>query len=178
MAPYHGIFTLVVTVLLQNLFSQTYGGTLYVRSTSTNTSCPTYPCHTLSEYAQDHENYLHNSVVMLQFLPGLHTLSRNLVIENIERLEFLGHPGTTPTMIVCMPYFGFAFSNISEVRITSLAFASCARKYQILDLDNDDIHNISLGALPRNIHLGCDCPPAEPLLTNLWGNPLCEININ
>jgi len=153
MAPYQGTLTLVVSVLLQILFSLTCGGILYVRPTSTNTSCPTYPCHTLSEYAQHHANYLHNSIVTLQFLPGIHTLSTNLDIDNIKQLEFLGHPSTITTMIVCRPYFGFAFSNISEVRITSLAFISCARKYQILDLDNDDIHNISLGVYLEMIQM-------------------------
>ena len=57
MASHQGVLTLALTVVLLPLPSLTYGVTLHVTPTSTNTSCPTQPCHTLSEYAQDPGQY-------------------------------------------------------------------------------------------------------------------------
>ena len=124
MASHQGVFTLALTVVLLALPSLTYGVILHVRPTSTNTSCPTQPCQTLSEYAQDPGQYFNETNLILQFLPGTHTLNVNLIITNIRRLEI--HGAVVPTRVVCDSRVGFAFSNIYKVRIDGLVFVSCS----------------------------------------------------
>ena len=94
MASHQGMLTLAVTVVLLALPSLTYEATLHVRPTSTNTSCPTHPCLTLSEYAQDPGHYFNDSNLTLQFLAGNHTFNAfnaNLIITSIHQLELLGN---------------------------------------------------------------------------------------
>ena len=107
----------------------TYGVTLHVRPTSTNTFCPTYPCRTLSEYAQDPGQYFNDSNLTLQLLPGNHTLDVNLTIASIYQLEILGNTSVmVPTRVVCNSSVGLTFRSIqSKVRIYGLAFVYCAR---------------------------------------------------
>ena len=125
MASHQGMLTLALTVVLLALPSVTCGVTLHVRPTSTNTSCPTHPCHTLSEYAQDPGQYFSDSNLTLTFLPGNHTLDINLIITNINQLEI--HGAVLPTRVVCDSRVGFTFSNISKLSIDGLAFVACAR---------------------------------------------------
>ena len=129
MASHQGVLTLALTVVLLALPSLIYGVTLHVRPTSTNTSCPTHPCHTLSEYAHDPGRYFNDSNLTLTFLPGSHTLNINLIITNIHQLEI--HGALLPTRVVCDSHVGFAFSNIHRMSIDGLAFVSCARSVYI-----------------------------------------------
>ena len=125
MAFHQRLLSLALTVVLLALPSLTYGVTLHVRPTPTNTSCPTHPCHTLSEYAQDPGEYFNETNLSLQFLPGSHTLNVNLTISNISQLEITNV--VVPTKIVCDSNVGFILRNISVVRIEGLAFVGCAK---------------------------------------------------
>ena len=125
MASHPGLLTLALTVVLPALPSLTYGAILYVRPMSTNTSCPTNPCQTLSEYAQEPGQYLNDPNLTLQFLQGTHTLNVNLTITNIHQLKINGI--VLQTWVRCNSHVGFAFSNIHEVSIDGLAFVACAR---------------------------------------------------
>ena len=127
MASHKGVLTLAVTVVLLALPSLTHGETFHMRPTSSNASCPTHPCYTLSEYAQYLGQYFNGSNLTLEFLPGTHTLNVNVTIKSIHRLEILGNSSeVVPTRIVCSSYVGFAFSDIHKVRIDGLAFVACA----------------------------------------------------
>ena len=127
MASYQGMFTLALTVVLLVLPSLSCGVTLYVRPTSTNTSCPTHPCHTLSEYAQDIGQYFNYSNLTLQFLPGNHSLNLNVTITSIHQLEILADSSAVvPTRVVCYSSFGFILKDIVKMKIEGLAFISCA----------------------------------------------------
>ena len=121
MASYQGMLTLVVTVVLLALPSLTCAVTLHVRPTSTNTSCPTNPCHTLSEYAEGLGQYFNDSNLTLQFLPGNHTLSVNLTITGIYQLELLGNSSAeVPIRVLCNSSIGFSVRNyIPVVRLDS-----------------------------------------------------------
>ena len=129
MASHQGVLTLALTVVLLALPSLTCGVILHVRPTSTNTSCPTHPCHTLSEYAQNPGQYFNDSNLTLQFLPGNHTLDINVAITNIHKLEI--HGALLPTKVVCDFHVGFTFSNIHRVSIDGLAFVACARSHVV-----------------------------------------------
>ena len=132
MASHQRLLTLALTVVLLALPSLTYGVTLHVRPTSTNTSCPTNPCQTLSEYAKDSGQYFSDSSFTLQFLPGIHTLNVNLTISNIHQLEITN--AVVPTKVVCDSSVGFTLKNISVVRIEGLVFVGCARSGIVQDL--------------------------------------------
>ena len=123
---------MALTVVLLVL-PMTAGEILYVRPTSANTSCPTHPCHTLSEYVQDLELYFKESNLKLQFLPGHHTLIENLTITSIHQLEIVGNSNAVvPTRVVCSnPNVGVTFKNISKVRINGLNFVLCARSHGV-----------------------------------------------
>ena len=134
MVSNHGVLTLALTVVLMALSSLTYGVIFHVRPTSTNTSCPTHPCHTLTEYAHNVEHYFNQSGsnLTLQFLPGNHSLNVNVIITNIHQLEILGNSSAVvPTRVICNSYAGFAFSSISKLKIDGLAFVSCARSHDL-----------------------------------------------
>ena len=131
MASYKRVITLALAMVLLALPSLTIGETLHVRSTST---CPTHPCYTLSEYAQDLGQYTNSSHLTLQFLPGNHTLNANLTITDIFQLEMLS--SVEPTRIVCSSNVGFTFRNISEIKISGVAFVSCGISRTILIGDN------------------------------------------
>ena len=138
MASHQGVLTLALTVVLLALPSLTYGVTLYMRSASTNTSCPTHPCQTLSEYAQDPGQYFNDSNLTLQFLPGTHTLNVNLNISNIHQLEITNV--VVPTKVECESNVGFTLRNISVVRIEGLAFVACARSGMVFDYIFSTLH--------------------------------------
>ena len=174
MASHQGVLTLALTVVLLALPSLTYGVILHVRPTSTNTSCPTHPCLTLSEYAQDPGQYFSDSNITLQFLPGNHTLDINLNITNINQMEI--HGAVLPTRVVCNSDVGFTFSNIHRMSIDGLAFVACARSSvihlyrtyttyyglhlqsvqtaEIIDCTFQDSYGSALGAVDSHVVLG------------------------
>ena len=136
MISHQGVLTLGLTVVLLALPFLTSGETLHVRPTSTNTSCPTHPCHTLSEYAQDPGQYFNDSNLTLLFLPGNHTVDVNVTITNIHRLEILGNTSAVvPTMVVCSSNVGFTFEDIWLSKINGLAFVLCSRS-RMIQADN------------------------------------------
>ena len=141
MASHQGMLTLALTMVLLALPSLTYGVTLHVRPTSTNTSCPTHPCHTLSEYTQNPGQYFNDSNLTLQFLPGNHTFdtfNATLIITNIHRLELLGNSSAVvPTTVLCISHVGFTFKHISKLKLDGLAFVYCARSY-VVQVSNGD----------------------------------------
>ena len=178
MASHQGLFTLALTVVLLALPSLTCGVTLHVRQM--NTSCPTHPCQTLSEYAEDLEQYFNqsDSNLTLQFMPGDHSLNVDLNITRIYRLEIFGNSrAAAPTRVRCSSYAGFAFSNVHEVTIDGLVFVSCARSgiaqnlygthfptyyglhlqsvqtAEIIDCSFQDSHGSALGALDSHVIL-------------------------
>ena len=124
MVSHQEVLTLALIVVLLALPSLIYGITLHVRPTSTNTSCPTHPCQTLSEYAQDPGQYFNDSNLTLQLLQGTHTLNVNLTIRNITQFKI--HGAVPPTRVVCDSRVGFTFYNIHRMSIHGLAFVACA----------------------------------------------------
>ena len=90
---------------------------------STNTSFPTCPCHTLSEYVRHPGKYFNDSNLTLQFLPGNQTLDVNVTKTSIHQLELLGNSSAAvTTTVACSSKVGLSFRHISKVRIDCLAF--------------------------------------------------------
>ena len=90
---------------------------------STNTSFPTCPCYTLSEYVRHPGKYFNDSNLTLQFLPGNQTLDVNVTKTSIHQLELLGNSSAAvTTTVACSSKVGLSFRHISKVRIDCLAF--------------------------------------------------------
>ena len=128
--------------MLYCLPSCSTANTYYVTPTP-DIPCPREPCHTFSQYAEhDFKNF--NSNTTLVFLPSDHTLNhttsfglttglsdwRSTTHQHYpyHSLTLLGDPSSLPeatSRIVCTRSAGFAFSGITELHITALAFTSC-----------------------------------------------------
>ena len=80
---------------------------------STNASCPSQPCATLSQY------WLHNgtlpvvSNVEYHFLPGEHHVPANMVLENLHNFSMIGivSNSSSPVVLVC----SHAQSNVIDI---------------------------------------------------------------
>ena len=134
---------LSLLIVLYSLPSCSTENTYYVTPTP-DAPCPGEPCHTLSQYVeQDFKKFDSNTTLV--FLPGDHTLNhtisfgltaglshwRNTITHRhypYHSLTLLGSPSSLPEVtsrIVCTRSAGFAFSGITELHITALAFTSC-----------------------------------------------------
>ena len=124
-------FTVLVAVLIINTLSYCSAESVYC-VTSTATSCSSCPhnsanCTTLSEYAQEAELYFTSNTTMM-FLPGDHTLDRNITVANLTRLAMHGEPSSSSiATIVRNGSVGFSFTNMVNLNIYSLAFTSYNR---------------------------------------------------
>ena len=131
MISYQSMFTLVLTVMVLVLPST---GTILTVKPNTTTPCDDEPCFTLSEYVCNRSKYFNTSNIMLQFLPGNHSLDSNLTIADIQHLNILGDDTSlTPSRVECTDSnVGFEFRNISEVRVHDMTFTSCGRIFTII----------------------------------------------
>jgi len=96
---------------------------------SSNTSCPSQPCATLSQYLLDNNGTLPVvSTVEYHFLPGEHHLSCILMIENAFNFSMLAYAYTTssPAVIMCSPVSHVVILHSSNVTIESFIFNGCS----------------------------------------------------
>ena len=87
--------------------------------------CPTEPCLTLSEYAQ---GLFLTSDTTLIFLPGNHSLDRDIAVTNVTRFAMLGDSTSSlenASTIVCSGPHLLTFFNISQLHIYFLQITSC-----------------------------------------------------
>ena len=117
-------FTLVVVA---SLLSYCSAENVYC-VTPTATSCSSCPhnnhCATLSEYAQDVEQYFTSNTTMV-FLPGDHFLDRNVTVANVSSLTMHRESSSgNRATVVCSGSFHLIFINMVDLKIDSLAFTS------------------------------------------------------
>ena len=127
-------FTVLVAALLINTLSHSSAENVYC-VTPTATSCSSCPhnthCATLSEYAQEAELYFTSNTTMV-FLPGDHTLDKNITVVNVSRLTLRGESSSgNIATVVCSGSVGLSFTSMVDFKIDSLTFTSCSRKYVI-----------------------------------------------
>ena len=122
----------VATLLLLLVLTITCSGytTHYVKPTP-DTTCPTEPCLTLSEYAQQPHQYLTSNTILL-LLPGVHVLSVNFTVENVNSFEIcvqlFSHIHNHPKSgVACKGLLGFTFRNVSTMVLEGLTFNSCGK---------------------------------------------------
>ena len=101
--------------------------TYYIRPTP-STPCPTDPCSTLSEYAQQPLHNLTSNTTLL-LLPGDHILRENFTVEDVSTYEIWSfEPADShATRIVCQGLFSFSFRNISRVAMHGVTISSCGK---------------------------------------------------
>ena len=126
-------FTVLVAALLINTLSYCSAENVYC-VTPTATSCSSCPhnyshCATLSEYAEEAEVYFTSNTTIV-FLPGDHVLDTNITVANVARLTMHGGSSSdNRTTVVCSESVGLSFTSMVDLKIDSLAFTSCSRKY-------------------------------------------------
>ena len=98
---------------------------------SDSTSCPRKPCYTLTDIVLNSSRYFASNTV-ITFLPGNHktNITRNLpvLIMDVRNISMIGYDHTntnSKSVIQCTGPLGFAFINVTTLKITSLRFVSC-----------------------------------------------------
>ena len=99
--------------------------TVYYVIPTAKSPCPEKNCFTLDEIIAQANQYITLNTSLV-FLPGNHTVESRLSVRNIFSLTMIGSPSnSTKTNLICSKPASFAFYNVREVYISSLAFLSC-----------------------------------------------------
>ena len=120
--------------LIINILSHCTAENVYC-VTPTATSCSSCPhnthCATLSEYARKAQQYFTSNTTLV-FLPGDHALDTNITVNNIASLTMRGKSTTSSkATVVCSWLVGLSFTSMVGLKIDSLAFTSCSRRYAV-----------------------------------------------
>jgi len=120
--------------LIINILSHCTAENVYcVKPTATScSSCPhNTHCATLSEYAREAQWYFTSNTTLV-FLLGDHVLDTNITVNNIASLTMRGESTTSSkATVVCSGLVGLSFTSMVGLKIDSLAFTSCSRKYAV-----------------------------------------------
>ena len=90
-----------------------------------NTTC--HHCHNLQHYLLNTTKYFTSNTQLL-FLPGLHHLHTDLIVQHVNNILLIGSTtnGTTPdTVIQCNSSVGFVMTNITNLIVTDITVRSC-----------------------------------------------------
>ena len=134
-------FTVFVAVLLSSTLSYCYAEKVYC-VTPTIASCSFCPhnathCTTLTVYAREAELYFTSNTTIV-FLPGDHALDTNITVANKTGLTMHGESSTgTVSTVICNGLVGLSFMNMTNLKVSSLAFTSCSRYYGITPASNN-----------------------------------------
>ena len=91
-----------------------------------NTTC--HHCHNLQHYLLNTTKYFVSNTQLL-FLPGLHHLHTNFIIQNVHNISLIGSTtnGTTPdTVIQCDSSVGIVLNSISNLVIQNIMIRNCS----------------------------------------------------
>ena len=84
-------FLVLICLLGNAVWESTANKILYVMpDNSTNTSCTSQPCATLSQYLLDDGSLLNVENVEYHFLPGEHHIPTNIVLKNLHNFSIVG----------------------------------------------------------------------------------------
>ena len=116
---------LTLVLLLSSIHTESYAESTYHIKPTPDTPCPAEPCLTLSEYAQS--PFLTSNTTLI-FLPGSHSLDRDIAVTNVTRFVMVGDSASSPQItsrIVCDGSHLLTFFNISQLHIYFLQITSC-----------------------------------------------------
>ena len=97
--------------------------------TPDDTTC--HHCHNLQHYLLNTTKYFTSNTQLL-FLPGLHHLPTNLIIQNVHNISLIGSTtnGTIPdTVIQCDSSVGIVMNNITSLIIHNMVIQNCTTYY-------------------------------------------------
>ena len=96
-----------------------------------DTTC--HHCHSLQYYLLNTTKYFTSNTQLL-FLPGLHHLFTNLVVQNAHNISLIGSAtnGTPDTVIQCDSSVGIVLTNITTLIIHNMVIQNCATAYNLL----------------------------------------------
>ena len=104
---------------------------------SSSTSCPKDPCYTLTDVVLNPSQYFASNTVII-FLPGLHqtniTKELSVLIKDVRNISMIGCHHTdnsSKSVIQCTGSLGFAFINVTEVKIAKLKFSFCGTYFPL-----------------------------------------------
>ena len=96
-----------------------------------STSCPKDPCIILTDIVLNSSQYFASNTV-ITFLPGLHqtniTEDLTVVIKDMRNISMIGYKHTnndSKSVIYCTRLLGFAFINVTTLKIAELSFSFC-----------------------------------------------------
>ena len=94
-----------------------------------NTTC--HHCHNLQHYLLNVTKYFTSNTQLL-FLPGLHHLHTDLIIQNVHNISLIGSTanGTTlDTVIQCNSSYGILMNNITNLTVKNFTIQACQHLY-------------------------------------------------
>ena len=98
-----------------------------------NTTC--HHCHNLQHYLLNITKYFTSNTQLL-FLPGLHHLHTDLIIQNVHNISLIGSTanGTTLNTVIihCNSSVGIVITNVTKLTITNLVIENCTIKRNYL----------------------------------------------
>ena len=95
-----------------------------------NTTC--HHCHDLQHYLLNASKYFISNT-QLFFLPGLHHLPTNLIVQNAHNISLIGSAtnGTPDTVIQCDSSVGIVLTNITTLIIHNMVIQNCTTAYNL-----------------------------------------------
>ncbi|XP_065895735.1 uncharacterized protein [Dysidea avara] len=140
---------LLLLLLLPSLLHTTTGRVYNVTPDDHCYSNTTFHhCHNLQYYLLNATKYF-TSNTQLHFLPGLHHLQSDLIIQTVYNISLIG---TTPdTVIQCNSSVGIVLTNITNLILTDITVRNCSGNYSsavVLNRDcRSEIFIIQIGLL-------------------------------
>ena len=120
-------FSFILTAV--EIYVSTSTEILYVLpDKSTNSSCLTQPCATLSQYVLDNGTLPVVSNVEYHFLPGEHYVPANMKLQNLYNFSIIGNVSETshPVVLVgCSQPYVIIITNSHFVNINTVMFKHC-----------------------------------------------------
>ena len=89
-----------------------------------NTTC--HHCHNLQHYLLNITKYFTSNTQLL-FLPGLHHLHTDLIVQNVHNISLIGSTanGTLDTIIQCKSSVGIVMTNITNLIMRNMIIRNC-----------------------------------------------------
>jgi len=112
------MFTLLLLSLLHTITCTVYT----VTPDDPNITC--HHCHNLQHYLVDTTKYFTSNTQLL-FLPGLHHLNTDLIIQNVHNISLIGTGDAVIQCVDSIDSVGLLMANITNLVIRSLAIKDC-----------------------------------------------------
>ena len=103
-----------------------------------NITC--HHCHNLQHYLLNITKYFTSNTELL-FLPGLHHLHTDLIIQNVHNISLIGSTanGTTlDTVIQCYSTNGILMTNITNLNAKNITITDCTANFNLTDITVQD----------------------------------------